>query len=334
MQIWLHNQFNALLARQLAWQMRRAAVPAVDLARARRLLVIELGGLGDAVAALPAMAALQCQFPTADWTVICRDYVAELFELAWPQARVVGISKSRAGVARAVAAVGPIEWDVVVATCWSSWATLLALRVKARALTGFWQPWRVDSFGFEPRMKPKVKAGDHLELLRFQAVAPLGIAIPTELPAPRIVTRVVAWGAALQKHPGLKDKFGVFIPFSNSQGRTLNLTEARAALGVLAGQGGPVWLVGGPRQREGLQLLAKEPRQVAVDFSVGELAAVLEQAQWVVSINTGAWHMAVAVGTPSVGIYKRSESCLSTPIGLTQAIQVTDLQKLRNAINW
>ena len=288
----LTGWLNSLLARQLQrkWRRAEAARPTGVVGRARcptaplnKILVIELGGLGDAVCALPAIATLGQPV-----TVVCRDYVAELFEIAGHKA--IGITKSRDGIARVTG-----EWDLVISTCWSVWTTMLALRLDAKAMTGFWRPWRIETFGM-PGTPPAVSREDHLATLRWKVVtgqAPAGVPIPvltTDQRDARTAGKVVV------------------VPFCDDVRKSLTEDELRK-LRLDA----PVVLGG----------VAEAGRVSVVTRSVRELMAALAGAQRVVSVDTGAMHVAAALGVPTTGIFKATNPHLCAPVGPHVTVEFT-----------
>ena len=286
----LTSSLNSILANRLAWRWRNKNTPAFALNPHLRVLVIELGGLGDAVHVLPVLAALPMPV-----TVVCRDYVAELFELAG-HPRAIGITKSRDGLARAIAEFRGQEWDLIISTCWSTWTTALAMQLPATAYCGFWRPWRVETLGGRGPIPPVTHA-DHLATLRWKAVAPLGIPLPAQLP-------VAALTAG--QDPRAAGRM-VIVPLSGNRRRCLTAGETRE---LIAASDSPIVLGGSADASR----LADFPGALLMR-SIRDLLAVLASARCVVTVNTGAMHLAAALGVKTVSIFRETDPRLCGPIG-------------------
>jgi ADP-heptose:LPS heptosyltransferase len=347
MKVWFSNQLNAHKARALAASWRGKPMMALEPRDVKNVLVIELGGLGDAVNLLPVLEDLRLKFANAQFSVVCRDYVTDLFKLRSGRrggalraienlTHVVGIAKSSAAVARAVSVLGATQWDIVISTCWSSWTTALAQKLRARTMTGFWRPWRVESHGFQPRTSADVSRDDHLLLLRYKSVAPLGIEIPSPLPAPQIDVGDDEWKMVAQRHGWLASGFIVFVPLCGDRGKSLTFDNAISALQMLRKLSDRVALVGGKSEESGLERLVKMtsdvdqwkveskshgagglklPVCVLSNFTIPQLAAALSRARFVMSVDTGAMHLAAAVGTPTIGIFSSTDPNKCGPRG-------------------
>lgn len=358
MKVWFSNQLNAHKARQLANAWRGKPLTEIEASKVRSVLVVELGGVGDAVNLFPVLEDLRAKFPDAQFSVVCRDYAADLFKLRGGRrggalratenlAQVVGIEKSAAGVERAVSALGATEWDIVISTCWSTWTTVLAQKLRARALTGYWRPWRVESFGFKAGAAPDMSRDDHLLLLRYKAVAPLGVEIPPLLPMPQIIVNDDAWKQVAQHRAWLASGFIVFVPFCGDHSKSLTFDNAVSALVMLRKLSERVALVGGRAEESGLESLAKTVLEVEhwdvqsksqsadgiklpvftlTDFTIPQLAAALSKARFVMSVDTGAMHLAAAVGASVIGVFSSTDPKKCGPRGdRVAAIAVKEL---------
>ncbi len=358
MKVWFSNQLNAHKARALASAWRDKPLTQIEPSNVHNVLLIELGGLGDAVNVFPVLEDLRAKFPNAQFSVVCRDYAADLFKLRGGRrggalratdnlSRVVGIAKSSAGIEHALSELGATEWDIVISTCWSAWATVLAQKLRARALTGYWRPWRVESFGFNAEPSPEVGRDDHLLLLRYKAVAPLGTATPTPLSVPHIAVSDDDWKEVARQRPWLASGFIVFVPLCGDVSKSLTFDNVISALVMLRKLSERVALVGGRAEESGLETVSKMvleveqwevkskfaeaegiklPVFVLTDFTIPQLAAVLGKAGFVMSVDTGAMHLAAAVGAPVIGVFNSTDPKKCGPHGdRVAAISVKEL---------
>ena len=117
------------------------------------------------------------------------------------------------------------------------------------------------------------------------------------------VTGVAPLPAATRQRIG-GDDFVVFHPGAAVPARRPGATRSRTMVAALVGAGHRVVVTGGPDERE---LTASVAGNDAVDLggmtTFAELAALLAAARVVVAPNTGAAHLAAAVGTPIVSLF-------------------------------
>lgn len=117
------------------------------------------------------------------------------------------------------------------------------------------------------------------------------------------VTGISPLPAATRQRIGADD-FVVFHPGAAVPARRPGADRSRAMVAALVGAGHRVVVTGGPDERE---LTAAVAAGQAVDLggltTFAELAAVLAAARVVVAPNTGAAHLAAAVGTPIVSLF-------------------------------
>jgi ADP-heptose:LPS heptosyltransferase len=87
---------------------------------------------------------------------------------------------------------------------------------------------------------------------------------------------------------------------------------------------GPLVLTGGAEDRPRAETIAQGSavRDTSGALSLKELAAVLEAAALVVSCDTGPLHLAVAMGTPVIGLYGPSDPARTGPFGQPDGVIV------------
>lgn len=271
----------------------------------QHVVVVRLDALGDTLLSTPAVKALRLRYPEAKVTVLTRPAgtpvmrpLAEVIEVTRtipplpPADAVLVFTEKRAGVNAALASKAPVRvgfdpgWSQPLKTLW----------VK-RALTH-----RVP-FPNDLRKDP----GLH-EVERYcQLVEQLGGG-PVE-PGPLL----------LEVPPGLKRKerawLGEHVP------RTpigVQLTPKwgvpeEVLLQLLAALPGPVLALYGPAERSWAEPLVRRAG-VAAGFrpDLLEYAALLAGCRQLVSVDTGAVHVAAALGVPTVAVFpaKHQEHCV------------------------
>lgn len=266
----------------------------------QRIAILRLSAIGDVCHAMAVVQAVQRQYPNAQVTWITSPLEAQVVRLL-PNVDVHVYDKASgvSGMLQLRRALAEIKFDVLLHLQWSLRASSLSKMIRAKRRIGFAkaysrekQHWFVNEYGQEPR-------GPHV-LDSFLAVAAkLGIddiQLPVELMLPS--TPVY-----------LPSRYVVINPSASKAERNWTVAGYLAVIDWLKARHIEVVLTGGPGQSE--RELAQQLEQDGVTNLVGqtklpEMLVVLQQAELVVSPDTGPAHMATIVGTPVVGLYAHS----------------------------
>ena len=288
-----------------------------------RVVVLRANGIGDLVFVLPALEALRAAYPGARLTLLAHDWHADLL-------------KGRPG---------PVDDVEVVPGEPQDWARVATGEHQALTeLVGRLRGERVDlalqmhgggreSNHLVAALGARVTAGlatgdapaldrtlgyvyDQNEVLRYLEVARLVGAEPVDLDPHLAVTdddRVESASVL----PDL-ERVVVLNPGAGDVRRRWP-AERFAELGdALAHDGWSVVVAGGPTDLGLAREVSAAMRAPAVDLagrlSLGGFAALAERAHLVVSNDTGPLHLAVAVGTPTVGIFWASNVLVAAPL--------------------
>jgi lipopolysaccharide heptosyltransferase III len=137
-----------------------------------------------------------------------------------------------------------------------------------------------------------------LELLRPFGLTPRGLAPETELgDEPEL-------GAALLAASGVAGPFALLNPGARMADRRWPPAAHAAVARRLAGRGLAVLVVWGPGEEPLARAVAEAGgARLAPPTDLRQLAALLRAARLCVSNNSGPMHLAVAVGTPTVGVF-------------------------------
>jgi len=271
-----------------------------------RFLIVKLGSLGDLVFTLPAVAALRESFPASriDWAVERR--WAPLLECNPDVNDVILLDRG----------AGPIFFTILrLRRAHYTWAidfqglyksAFLALAAGARSRLGF--TWR---FAREPAVaafysRRVAPASAHMVEQNLALVEALG-ARRGDFRFP-IRVRPAADAKLLQKlgQQGIKEFF-VLSPGGGWRSKCWPPERYAALHRELAARYGWRGVVSfGPGEEslaEAVRAAAGEPAPVVLPLDVAQLIALLRRAQLVVAGDTGPLHLAVALGTPVVGLY-------------------------------
>lgn len=286
----------------------------------RKVMVMELAGLGDNVHLLPALWQVRRHWPEAELHVMVNAAVAGLFDLtpwvdrvwAYPGAPKPGLA-ANLGWARRLRAE---RFDCVINTTGSdrssllTWATGAPLRIGRRPADGGPPGWarlftRVVS-------EPYYAEPMYVQKRRFMDAA-LDLA-PGEVAHAQFHVTV---DPALRRSAGIEiSDEGRYIhvsPFTSADARELPREQVAALLSGLREEHPGLRIVlscaGTPREsarmRELLALLREPPWKVfAGTLGVAALAAVIEKSALAFSGDSGSLHLAFMTGAPAVAWFR------------------------------
>jgi heptosyltransferase-2 len=298
-----------------------------------RIVVRAPNWLGDIVMAMPAIAAVRAAQPDAHLAVAAPAPFADVCA-AMPGVDAVvplGGSGIRALGAH-VTALAAARADLAILLTNSFASALAAQRAGILERWGYRRDWRgrllTRAVPVRPgrRTPPVEPAGPHHSAYYLRLVATLGMP-PVDAPAALTVPpAAAARAAALLAERGVAEGEGVvgFAPGA-AYGSAKRWPPARVAEAIarLAGRGVRAVLVGagGDREIAGAIQAALDAtvRASVVDLvgatDIATLMAVLARCDVVVANDSGAMHVASAVGRPVVAIFGPTDERATAPMG-------------------
>ena len=292
-----------------------------------RIVVVSPNWLGDAVMALPALADVRRHYPSAHLAVAARASVAPLFTMVAGIDEVItlpGLGGLRvlSTWQQDAAALAGGRFDAALLLPNSFATGLIASRSGIGERWGFATDWRAR---FLTRAVPK-PAGTRHQAAYYQALTTaLGMA-PGPLHARAWPN--TDWARQVLREIGLDldEPFTVFAPGA-AYGRAKQwLPERFAALAhrLIQERGWSVVMVGANADRDVCQeiefRLPKTGSRInrLIDFSgksdLATLAGILAVARAVVSNDSGAMHLAGAVGTHVVALFGATNEARTSPL--------------------
>jgi len=284
-----------------------------DTRHARKIIVVDLGFLGDSLHLVPALWEIKQQYPRAELHVVAAPVGAEVLRLV-----------------ECVDRVWPMELDPRRRTLRQQWDTVRALRREGfdlafnfsgadrtiiwTALTGarwrvahasgrkhFWNSWLV------PTWVPRQPAGMPVFEQRRQVLAACGLRLASprwDLSLPdesrRQAESLVPHGAlhlSVCASSPLKE-----WPLQNWIGLANRLLAINPQLSLVATGSAQ------PREQERLRSLGagvrNENLKTLIGLSLADLAAVLQRCRLHVGADSGVVHLAVALGLPTVALFR------------------------------
>ena len=313
-------------------QSNRRAAPAANglPGLAGRILVKEVNWLGDLVISLPALRALRVGFPLAKLAVMVKRELAGFFDgMNWIDEVIpYTIRRGWAGARDRLRAVGKIragKFDLAILfpNSFESalWVTLAGVPRRA----GFVADGR--GAMLTHRARPAAAALDGhqsaywLELVR----ATLGVAPPAESEAPPLeVARVHeekmrTWLGG-RRHAPEAPLIAIAPAAAYGPAKEWPAVRYTALIDLLTDRiGAECVLIGAPGERELCERIAAASRAGAIvaagATSIGELIALLAQCAGFAGNDSGAMHLAAALGIPTIGIFGSTNPIRTGPRG-------------------
>jgi heptosyltransferase-2 len=292
-----------------------------------RLVILAPNWLGDAVMALPAIADLRRHFPDAHLAVAARPAVAPMFAMVDGVNAIVtlpggGGLRALAGWSDDVRALAAESFDTAVLLPNSFATALIASRAGIRERWGFATDWRGSML---TRAIPRPQGGLHQRAYYQALTGALGIE-----PGPpfALVRPNVERARQLLRDIGLDldEPFAVLAPGA-AYGRAKQwLPERFAELAdqLIHQRGWSVVMVGSGADRSACAEITRRLPQRGhrlnrlIDFcgksDLATLAGVLSQAAAVVSNDSGAMHLAGAVGTKVIAVFGPTNEQRTSPL--------------------
>ncbi len=298
----------------------------IDPQEIRRILVRQVNWVGDAVLTLPALVALAHRFPQAEITLLVKPWVRGIFA---GQAAVDRILEYRSGDAhrgitgrwRLARALRAEQFDLAVMLPNSldaalvPWLAAIPLRVGRPTDCRSWLLTHPVAEGPVPPGRHQVER--YLDIVR--AFGGDGEASP----------RLVATAEARQRGGQLLEDHGIApgdLVVAVNPGSIYGSAKrwpverfAAVADGLADRSGVRIALIGSEREHPILERVAAEMRRPVVKLGgrtdLGTLVGVLERASLLLTNDTGAMHIAAALGTPVLAVFGPTDVRTTGPLG-------------------
>ena len=276
-----------------------------------RILIVRLSAIGDVIHTLPVLCALRRRFPDAHlaWVTqrsaatLLRGHEAldELIELDRGWLKSPGTVWRLRNRLRAMKLDVTIDAQGLTKSAIVAWLSGAARRIgfgdkRGRELSKWFYSQRV-------RTSARHVIDCNLELLR-----PLGISSPAvDFGIPEHTADAAAAGRMIRQ-AGLESRFCVINPGAGWPSKLWPAERYAVVARHLGNAWGMSTLVvwAGEGEREtARQIVDGSPQyaRLAPSTTLPELAAIARRARLFIASDTGPLHLAVAVGTPCVGLY-------------------------------
>jgi predicted lipopolysaccharide heptosyltransferase III len=308
----------------------RSSLPA-HLASYKRILLIQLGDIGDVILTLPAIRALRENYPESGIVVCVREKAREIIEDCPFASEVMTVRKERKRLkaaipdqARWIRELRAHRFDLAIDLRTGTRGAVIAglsgagTRIGRFAADG--RLWR--NRVFTHLVSPPDEAFQYAAEHNLNILSPLCLKIPDRTPQITILFHRKQAAINLfssEKIPGNRPLLA-FHPFSlwrykewqvNSCVKLIDDVQHRYDMTII--------ITGSPDERDRAdQVVARcrtSPFNLAGKTSIGELAAVLSACRGFIGVDTAALHLAAAVGIPTLGIFGPSPAVCWAPRG-------------------
>lgn len=291
------------------------------------VLVKEVNWLGDLVMTLPALRAVRRAFPQATLAVLVRQELASFFDGTRWVDEVIGyrIRRTLAGVAdrrRLVADLRRRRFDLAILFPRSFESALWTALARVPRRVGYVADRRGVLLTHKAERDAAVlqqhQVHDYLHLLRA-TLGIVGTADDCQLDVePRHRASMDGWLAARRRRRGPL----IALAPAAAYGPAKEWPAARwtALVDLLAARhGAECVLVGAPGERARCDEIAATTRQGALvaagETNVGQMIALLSRCTAFAGNDSGAMHVAGALGLPTVGIFGSTNPQRTSPLG-------------------
>jgi len=282
-----------------------------------RILVIQLGDIGDVVSATPAFRAVRERFPEALLAVLVREGFGGLLEDDPGIDRIFEVRR-RQGVPadrvlepfRLIGELRRQRFGLVIDLraddrgAWMALASGASVRAAMHYDRLAWRDFFYTHLVIPPPPEKRIRGAAYQSL---DVIRPLGI--DTADPVPRLHVSEETLKRVRQILPGGDSRSRVTInPFARWKYKEWDYGKWAEVVRWLDGEKGyrPV-LVGSLAEREAAARIASEAGGGVVNLagqtSLKELAALLSLSAFHAGVDSAAPHIAAAVGTPTITIY-------------------------------
>lgn len=292
----------------------------------RRILVVRLGAIGDVARVLPMLAGLRARFPGAeiDWVVQAKaadllrghPQIARLWVVpfrSWREALTARAWRLR----REMRSRG---YDLVLDFQGMIKGAVWAVAAGGPAVRVGWGPGHAQNLAWlwyhGIRTPPGRRVNRHLR--HRSLVDWLGAPDLPGIPPPWPVSRPGPLDAFLDGIAEEPRPWILAYPGSSRSGshKRWDPDRLREALAEIRERAGGTVLVGwGPAEEEEARELARgiAGARLIPPTTIPELAMVLARCDLYVGMDTGPMHVAALVGTPTVGVFGRSDPEIHGP---------------------
>jgi len=280
----------------------------------KRVLVVRLRSIGDAVLATPSLLALRRFLPEAEIDVLLEDWVAPVLEGFREVDRVIAVERSNWARARLIGTLRAARYDVAFNLHGGTTATFLTKASNARHRVGFasYQYARLHNHLAPPPAQIWQQPNTHSVEQQLALLGWTGVPV-SDRPRTRLAVTTHADEKTKRRllAEGLDDAqpFVLMHPAAAFESKTWPAERFARVADHLRARGLRTVVVAAPDEAEIAREVAARAHGRIIQFtdlSLPELIALAHRAHIFIGNDSGVAHIAAAVRTPVVVIFGSS----------------------------
>ncbi len=295
-----------------------------------RIVVVAPNWLGDAVMSLPFLLELRALFPAAVISVVCRDYVSEIYSRKKEIDRIILYRKrgftSKNSLIRELRKSGP--WDIafLLPPSFSSAFAVFLAGVKRRI--GYGTDFR--SILLTDSLEGGLYRKGHLSSNYVRLIESVSDRVSESKSLPSIVPPG-NWKGIIESK-GITGNYAVFSAGASYGPAKIWPAENYLKLAELLyeNKGLEIVAVGTGKDKEYLNLIVDIKRKQGINLAgecdIKELIAILKGAEVVVGNDSGPVHISAALGVPTVSLFGSTSPLWTGPRGTSSKIVESNIE--------
>ena len=323
------------LSRKKEGLIDRSPLPA-HLVSYKRILLIQLGDIGDVILTLPAIRALRENYPESRIVVCVREKAREIIEDCPWASEVMTVRKERKPLKSAI--LDQSHWMRELRAHRFDLAIDLRTGTRGAIIAGFsGAGTRIGRFATDGRLW-RNRVFTHLvtppdEACQYAVEHNLNILFPLHLKIRDSALRITVPAHRKQAATRLLSSENIpmnrpllaFHPFSLWKYKEWQVNSCAELIDDVQLRYDVTVVITGSSEERGRadQVVARcrtKPFNLAGKTSIGELAAVFSACRGFIGVDTAALHLAAAAGVPTLGIFGPSPAVCWAPRGSRHAV--------------
>jgi len=314
----------------------------------KNICIVEMQGIGDALAVLPAATSLKQKFPKAGLTLISQKVTAELFQglSLFQEIIPLGFNKSKLGVADFILSIPRLrenEYDLFIVPSWSLRHTAVSLLIRSKARVGYLhdhsrQMLYHNDYGVETRGMRSLHdvvyfKEEHIITRALKTLEPLGIqqagVSQYHLEVSQADASFVLRFLKERYKLDADQKYIVMATGAVWKGRCWSPEKWKIFVEML-GQGNDLkfLLIGSREEEQKNNFVCDNVRtfNLCGHLSLSQLPALIARSHAFIGVDSGPMHLAASLGKPVIALFGPNIPGVSGPRGSLCAVVQKEME--------